>query len=230
MTIEHHVTHRLSDYLDGELDAAGRAEVEAHLAVCAGCRDTLRELRQVVTRAAALPDSLPDRDLWPGVMTRIEPRHGFGGRLKPFRQAAARRVSFTLPQLAAAGIALMLLSGGLVWMARTGDTRADFPPLSADSISPGEPRVSVADFSDSEFDEAVADLEQILSEGRTTLDPETVRVIEDNLRAIDQAIDQSRRALVADPANTYLNSHLARARQRKLALLRRASGLAAAGS
>ncbi|HEY7058332.1 MAG TPA: hypothetical protein VH458_17495, partial [Vicinamibacterales bacterium] len=57
------------------------------------------------------------------------------------------------------------------------------------------------------------------------LDPETVRILEANLQAIDQAIDQSRRALEADPANIYLYNHLAEARQRKLALLRRASAL-----
>jgi len=32
-------------------------------------------------------------------------------------------------------------------------------------------------------------------------------------------------ALTADPANAYLHSHLAEARQRKLALLRRSVGL-----
>ena len=45
---------------------------------------------------------------------------------------------------------------------------------------------------------------------------------------IDQAIEQSRKALRADPANVYLNSHFAASRNRKLALLRRASALAMA--
>ena len=44
---------------------------------------------------------------------------------------------------------------------------------------------------------------------------------EANIAAIDTAIEQSRRALATDPANVYLHSHLAEARQRKLALLRR---------
>jgi hypothetical protein len=50
-------------------------------------------------------------------------------------------------------------------------------------------------------------------------------VLEASLGAIDAAIEQSRRALAADPANVYLHSHLAEARQRKLALLRRGVGL-----
>jgi hypothetical protein len=126
----------------------------------------------------------------------------------------------------------MVLSGGLVWMARSGDPRADFAPVSA--VAPTVERVTtpvtVANFADAHYDEAIADLEQTLAAERTNLDPETVRVLEDNLRAIDRAIDQCRRALSEDPANVYLNGHLADARQRKLTLLRRANTLATMGS
>jgi hypothetical protein len=52
-----------------------------------------------------------------------------------------------------------------------------------------------------------------------------VRVLEQNLATIDKAIAQSRQALEGDPGNTFLNSHLISARQRKLALLRRATAL-----
>jgi hypothetical protein len=145
------------------------------------------------------------------------------------RLAFARRFSFTLPQLAAASLAIMLLSGGVVWMARSGDPRADFEPVSAhgDVRPQPAPAMAPADFSDTHYNEAVADLEQALDAGRTHLDPATVRILEENLASIDRAIDQSRRALAADPANVYLNRHLADARQRKLSLLRRATALAA---
>jgi hypothetical protein len=80
---------------------------------------------------------------------------------------------------------------------------------------------------DADYDNAVADLEKALEAGRNRLDPETVSILEENLRTIDQAIDQARKALRADPANAYLNNHFAASRNRKLALLRRASALAA---
>ena len=67
-----------------------------------------------------------------------------------------------------------------------------------------------------------------LKHRRSRLDPETVRILEDNLHTIDQAIDQARKALRNDPANAYLNNHFAASRNRKLALLRRASALAMA--
>ncbi len=224
-------TDRLSDYLDGELEPREHASVEQHLAQCAACRATLGELRTVVARAGSLTDTLPAAELWPGIAPRLEPRSSLPGTLRAFRETARRRFSFTLPQLAAAGLALMVLSGGMVWMAKSGDPRTDFPPVSAE-VAPGSAplQATPANFADATYDQAVADLERIVEEGRARLDPETIRVLEDNLRAIDQAIDQSRRALANDPANTYLNRHLAGARQRKLALLRRASGFAAMGS
>ena len=133
----------------------------------------------------------------------------------------------------AAGLALMVLSGGLVWVARLGDPRASLPPAVAQvdrqSNTTSRPSRSRAwRFADANYDQAVADLEKALEAGRSRLDPETVRILEDNLRTIDQAIEQSRKALRADPANVYLNNHFAASRNRKLALLRRASALAMA--
>jgi hypothetical protein len=219
-------TDRLSEYLDGELSSPERDAVDAHLAQCAECRSTLEDLRGVASEAALLRNARPARDLWSGIAVRIAPGGQPRARLSPFRRAITSRLSFTLPQLAAAGLALMVLSGGLVWMARSGDPRVDFEPVNAESVHRVQtPVTAPVNFADQHYDAAIADLERTFEAGRTKLDPETVRVVEENLGAIDLAIDQCRRALEADPANVYLNTHLADARQRKLALLRRATML-----
>src|ERR1051325_3364527 len=75
---------------------------------------------------------------------------------------------------------------------------------------------------------AVADLERILAQRRGRLDTATVRVIEKNLGIIDRAIRDAQSALAADPANSYLNLHLAQEMRRKLELLRQAAALAGA--
>ena len=95
----------------------------------------------------------------------------------------------------------------------------------AETLSIPSAEIAPANFADAQFDKAVSDLEQILLQQRETLDPRTVVVIERNLRLIDEAIRQARAALDADPANMYLNSHLAESRRRKLDLLRRATSL-----
>ena len=188
------------------------------------CRTVVEDLRDVVARAASLEDTPAAGDLWPGIAARVSVQRPRGSGLALFRRLlSARRFSFTLPQLAAATLALMVLSGGVVWVARSGDPRADFEPLSAEATR--TPAVAPAAIADTPYEAAVTDLEARAQAGRTRLDPATVRILEENLASIDRAIDQSRRALAADPANLYLNRHLAAARQRKLALLRRASAL-----
>ncbi len=84
-------------------------------------------------------------------------------------------------------------------------------------------RLVTVGFADAQYDAAVADLENALKNGRGRLDKSTIAVVEHNLQIIDQAIDQARQALVADPANSYLSSHLVETRRRKLDLLRRAA-------
>jgi anti-sigma factor RsiW len=212
------ITDRLSEYLDGELTDTERSAVDAHLAVCAACREVLEDLQTIVEAAQGLPGMPPDQELWDGVSNRIG-----GARVARFAARAKRRFSFTLPQVAAASIALMLTSGGLVYLLRPE------PPAVTATSSPGVPDVAnlvmpVA-LVDPSYNGAVADLERRLEEGRDRLDPQTVRVLEQNLAAIDRAIDECLRALEADPANSYLNNHLVSARQRKLALLRSASAL-----
>lgn len=227
-TMHDQITDRLSEYLDDELTPAERAGVDAHLAGCADCRGVLEDLRRIVTAAQQLPGSIPDRELWEGVEGRLTARtrgvelHA-RARVARIEARPRRRFSFTLPQLAAAGIVLMLFSGGMVYM-----LQQQAPPVDA-RVTGSEPAVDggIVPISlvDAQYEGAVADLERMLGEGRGRLDPNTVRVLEQNLASIDAAIDQCRRALEADPANTFLTSHLVETRQRKLALLRRATAL-----
>ena len=205
---------RLSEYLDGELTADERIALEEHLATCPTCTSTLAELRDVVARAGTLLPRAPETDLWPGVAERIDgPPSGV-----TFLTRSRRRFSFTVPQIVAAGLALMVVSGGGVWVLNHGGHATEMQPV----VAAADPAVLPASFADPHYDEAIADLQQTLQDGRAQLDPQTVKILEANLDAIDKAIDQCRLALAADPANLYLHNHLADARQRKLALLRRA--------
>ena len=168
-------------------------------------------------------DETPAQDLWPGVSARL-------GATAPPRRV---RISFTLPQLALAASLLIAVGSGFTWlMARQPSAPADTQQtVVAQSESTGQVEGGVvnANFADAQFNAAVSDLEQILRDDRDRLDPRTVLVIERNLKAIDVAIQEARMALNDDPANAYLNSHLADARRRKLDLLRHATTLASAG-
>lgn len=54
---------RLDEYLDGELDAAARGEVEAHLSACASCRESLESSRRLERFLLSVPPaSRPDAE------------------------------------------------------------------------------------------------------------------------------------------------------------------------
>lgn len=208
---------RLSEYLDGELTSADRAALEAHLETCTDCAAVLDDIRRVVDRARMAEEHLPRRDLWPGIASRI-------GATPAATPRIGRRWSFSLPQLAAAAIFLMTLSGVAVWLLRStalapgGETIATVVPPGGAPVA-----INARNSASQSYAAAIADLERVLAGGREQLDTTTVRVIEQNLAAIDQAIAQAQRALLADPANLYLNTHLAETMRRKLDLLRQAA-------
>jgi hypothetical protein len=202
--------------------------LESHLQSCAECSAIVGDLRRVVRRAGTLKQRAPERDLWPGIASRI------GAILvEPDRvvdpsshRRSPQRWSFSLPQLAAASIALMTLSGGAVWLLRIAAPPSVTAPFAgAPSSSQTVVNAAVRPSATQSYAAAVADLERVLADGRGQLDSTTVRVIEQNLQAIDRAIAQAQRALEADPVDLYLNTHLAQTMRRKLELLRQAAGL-----
>ena len=177
-------------------------------------------LKQAITEWR---DELPSRDLWSGIQSRIEQQ--------PAKQT--RGITFTLPQLAMAASLLIAVASGLTWFVAHPPAAVTTEPviqaygITAEDDNGGQ--IIKANFADAQYNAAVSDFERILREERDRLDPRTVLIIERNLKAIDDAINEARTALDNDPANPYLNSHLADARRRKLDLLRQATSLASAG-
>lgn len=219
-------TDRLSEYVDGELDAETRRTLEAHLATCARCRATRDELIRVVARARGITYRPPERDLWPVLEAAI---------IRPPRSVRPRAITLSLGRLAAAAAVVAAITGGVVWtiassrapagsaLVRTGDSAT---ATIADAARGAPPRS--ADLALASYRDAATDLERVLRDTRGTLRPETMRIIEENLRAIDIAIAQADSALRRDPGSAYLNQYLAGTMQRKLKLLRHAVAITAA--
>ena len=221
-----HWTDRLSEYLDGGLDELDHREAEAHLATCEACRTALEELREVVHRARNLVDREPEADLWPGIEAGI--READTGVIDLDRRRSERAargpraLRFTVPQLAAAGIALVLATGALSWSLAT--QRA--APAPAVSVPASSVSAAAVESVDPEVSSEIARLQTTLDEYRDRLQPETIEKVERNLEVIDRAIVESLEALESDPANPLLRSLADRALQRKVEFLRGVSRIA----
>lgn len=209
-----HVSNRLSAYLDDDLSAEERLLVEAHLGTCEACRDELLGLHEIVDRASALGPVAPPRDLWPGIVARIEPRPDVVP-LKP-------RWSWVLmPQVAAAAMVVLVLSLAVAWWSQSesepGADTAGAPAVQAvaDDTSAG-PGLA-------EYAVAMKDLEDLIDENRERLDPETVAIIDRNLATVDGAVQEIVDALEKDPESPYLIERLAERHQQRLDLLRQAT-------
>lgn len=220
MTDLRHPGAELSAYLDGELRPARRAEIETHLSECPACAAAASDLRGLRGVASSLQDRAPAEDLWPGIRERIATRED---RVVPITRPT-RRISLSWTQLAAASIAFLIIGAASVWLATSGPEPGEPPAIAGRTT--GGTVTPVADFGDATYEAAVEDLQAALDASRDELDPETVRTIEQNLTIIDRAIEDTRRALAADPSSAYLSAHLAEQRQRKLDVLRRATSVA----
>jgi hypothetical protein len=221
---------------------------ERHREGCAECRATWADLERISADARALPTLTPSRDLWSAIEARIDGRSesraadpGAKGRKRRGADRAQERW-FRAPavRLAVAATLLIAATATVTWQVATGrapamplaSTVAAGEPLGADSLIPnlaaGDPGISrpaqlraaanAADFS--RIDVEIGALRQIVDQRLGQLDPQTVAVLQNSLTIIDQAIADSRRALLADPASPYLATELARAYSAKLNLLR----------
>ena len=212
---------RLSEYMDGDLTSEEAEALEAHLLECADCGKALHDLRVVVARAGQVIDRPPVNDLWPGIAAQIAATEQGGGvEIRP-----KRRLSFSIPQLAAASVALMLMSAGTMYVMLNGRPDAAVATNAVEQRVQGPAVTNVGARTAGNYSAAIDELESALKDGRTQLDSSTVRVLETNLRAIDVAIADARQALSRDPDNQYLNRYLDQTMQRKVQLLRRATGI-----
>jgi len=158
--------------------------------------------------ARALPREMqPSRDLWQGIAARMESGSPSDGAI-PIRRKAASRISRTstwTALAAAAGILVALTAATLQLMNRPGDAPMAAAPI-IDAPAESRPLTALAAFepTEQEYLVALADLEQVYEARRSSLSPETVAVIDQNLRIIDAAIADIRAALEAESTNVEL--------------------------
>ena len=128
--------------------------------------------------------------------------------------------SISAPESTAIGATNPPRSGGTSLPART-EVPMGRPSVPASLVSADQAH------SDAVYGKEIEMLERIVSQRETQLDSSTIAIIRKNLRIIDAAIEQSRAALVRDPASQLLGEQLTHALDKKVELLRTAAMLPA---
>ena len=212
--MEHPDDVTLDAYVEQLLDDDARAALDAHLATCARCRDEIGRQRALLDALRALPARVaPDADL------RASIRDGL--RTVAAGEARRRALRGLRVPLAAAAVLLVAVSAGVTALLLSDRERA---PELAQNIE--RPVVAVSfDARRAEYTRTANELATLLDRHRAELAPETVALVEENLRTIDRALGEAEAALRADPASATVRELILATQEHKVDVLRWANSL-----
>jgi anti-sigma factor ChrR (cupin superfamily) len=215
-------TAQLSAYLDGELSADERTDLERHLELCDECRTALQQLRGVVTWAADFEGREPANDVWPQIAAVIGDTPSGVVKLDA-RRRSPKRFALSIPQSLAAAIALAVVGAGGWSLARLTAPESQMAAVIDISAPDAGATVMATIAVAQKYGPAISDLERVLLQENGTLDSTTVRVLRQQLAIIDRALTEAQEALARDPASDFLADHYTGMMKKKLNVLRQAA-------
>jgi anti-sigma factor RsiW len=201
-------------YVDGELDPIEERVVERHLEACPVCRALVADLRTVRAAAFTLDRREPPPDLFARIQARV------AAEPVPVRRLAWPNTrSAWATWLGAAAALLIATAVGLSPLLRPAPAPdpAGLPP--ADQGTLVDSVQADLQAAEQHYDRAIQGLEQIAKSDTGELDPQVAAVLQKNLQVVDQAINESRAALKAQPASAMAQEGLFEAMRTKVSLL-----------
>jgi type VI protein secretion system component VasF len=157
---------------------------------------------------ATLRDSAPVEDLWPEIAPHLAPRHPAGTLLLRWPSAIAAGLVIAA---ASVGGTLLLQRGRAI--SPTGSIVAEAPRADGNALAAFTP-------ADAALQQAIQELEMVLGDTDSALDPKTREGITASLKSLDQAIADAATQQRAMPEDPRLARYLTTALQRKLGVLR----------
>jgi hypothetical protein len=232
---EHLSLERTHDLIDGLLSSEVADRARHHLAECAECRERHAQLSELASDLRSLPrGATPPPEIWSAISQRID---GTTPRAEPesadvialpgvrrHLEESRRRISFTIPQLAAASVVLAVMSASVLWMAMS---RQQPPVVAVEEESAGVTRFAS---DEAAYDTALDELMTIVETARPFLAPETLIALDQSLAEIDAAIEDIGTALDNDPSSELLQSMLVNQQRSKLRVLSQVATLTQAQS
>jgi hypothetical protein len=206
----------IHELVDGTLGPIRRAELELHLEGCDGCRALAADLQAIARSARSLDVLEPPEHVWKSIAGRLRTERGMTGP----SSALGRHRSMAMLAIAAA---LVLAVGASLFMLRTPVP----PPTTATTQPTGEPGAGNAASEDpvqgvvkklAVTETAFQDLVNA-SEATNTVDPKTAAALKKNLLVMNEAINETRKALDADPQSAPARASLYEVLKQKIQFL-----------
>ena len=195
----------LSAYVDEAMRANERAAVDDHLRGCPACRVLAQDLASIRFAAGSLEPLIPPAHVWHQIAAAAEAQT---------RASGFQAAWFSWRPLAAVAMTAVLAAG--LWRVGT-------------LLEPAGDRVSVPRIAEvipaaetdpeAHYALAIARLEEVTTADQDVLDQETAGAINAGLTVIDEAITESRAALLSEPQSESAQESLFAALRRKVALL-----------
>ena len=208
------------ELVDGTLGPIRRAELELHLESCDGCRALADDLQEIARSARSLDVLEPPERVWKSIAGRLRTERGMA---EP-SGALGRHRSMAMLAIAAA---LVLAVGASLFLLRAPVTPVTPPQTTTTAQAPGEPASGNAASEDpvqgvvkelAVTEKAFQNLVEA-SEATNTVDPKTAAALKKNLLVMNEAINETRKALDADPQSAPARASLYEVLKQKIQFL-----------
>jgi hypothetical protein len=210
----------IQELVDGALDGARRASLDAHLAGCAACRGLASDLREIRRAARTLEPLATPPSVWPRLTEQLR-----APQATPSRSAITGWPS-NWRHLAAAALVVVVAGVSLILLLRggppAGGPSSDPASMGAGNASPSEVVQSVEtelQAAERHYEAALANLERMAEGGDPRVDGQVVKTLRQNVALVDAAIADSRAALQTEPQSLPARESLFEALRRKVGLL-----------
>ncbi|HUU52242.1 MAG TPA: zf-HC2 domain-containing protein [Candidatus Heimdallarchaeota archaeon] len=202
----------ISEYIDGEVDAAKKAKLDEHCTQCADCQKLLEDFQTISSSAKELDTFSPPESTWGKIQEKMTADEQEVLTLAPQKQGW-----FSIPRLSyvlSAVLLVVFLSLVFIYGPRYWSGQAVVPELENQQYT-----LTKLEEAEHHYQLAIKALNEAAMAQKEQLDPQVAEVFRTNLDLIDQSINACRQAVLTDPNDIESRKYLLAAYKEKANLL-----------